>query len=257
MDPFSTLTAALALKFIFFPSKLIEFRPSDLQIPHEEVRIHGEGRPTLHGWFFPGKKNFILYYLHGNAGNIGDRLDKIQFLRRLGGSIFILDYRGYGESDGTPTIEGVLEDSHAGFRYLTEQKKIPKEHIVLFGESLGGAMAVDVAAREKVGAVILESTFTSLRDLAKSAYPFVPSLTVPNAYRSVDAIKKIRSPLLVIHGENDEIVPIKMGKALYERAPQPKTLYVIPGARHNDTYVVGKWDYLKAMQTFLEATFGK
>ncbi len=251
------LAESIASKFIFFPVKVIEFYPSQLEIPYQDVRFKNETGQTLHGWFFPGKKpekaDHTLLYFHGNAGNIGDRLDKIQLLRKLGWNIFIFDYQGYGGSEGTPTIEGVLTDSMSAFQYLTETKKIPNEQIVLFGESLGGAMAVDIANREIVGAVILESTFTSLAELAQHVYKILPDFAVPDVYRSVELIRHIKAPLLVIHGDEDEVVPFEMGKKLYDAAPHPKKFYAIPKAHHNDTYVVGKLDYLKEIEEFLAA----
>lgn len=248
------LSGALVAKFLFFPLKVIEYYPSRLEIPYEEVHLKNDEGQRLHGWFFPGKTDRTLLYLHGNAGNIGDRLDKVQFLRRIGWSIFIFDYRGYGGSEGNPTIEGVQRDSDAAFRYLTAMRKIPNEQIVLFGESLGGALAVDLAAREVVDSVILESTFTSLREIARNAYPFVPAAAIPDAYRSIDRIRHIKSPLLVIHGQDDEIIPFEMAKRLFEAAPHPKRFYAAEGAHHNDVYLVGRLEYLKTIREFLSET---
>ncbi len=249
------LRLSLAAKFLFFPVKMIEFYPSDLEIPHEEVRLKTDDGLNLHGWFFPGKKpDRTLLYLHGNAGNIGDRLDKIQFLRRLGANIFIFDYRGYGGSEGTPSIDGVLQDTDTAFRFLTQTKKIPNEQIILFGESLGGALAVDLAHRETLAGVILESTFTTLREMAGAVYAFVPSLMVPDALRSLQLIRHIRAPLLIIHGEKDEIVPFEMAERLFQAAPHPKRLYKVVEGHHNDVYLAGKLEYLKAIEKFLSET---
>ena len=250
---FLGLAAALAAKFIFFPVKMIEFYPSQMEIPYEDVRFQNEEGLTLHGWYFKGKKDTTLLYLHGNAGNIGDRLDKIQFLKRLGWSIFIFDYQGYGGSEGNPTIDGVLKDSEAAFRYLKEARKCPNEQIVLFGESLGGTLALHLSQSEPTAAVILESTFTSLRDVARQVYSFLPSFVVPDVYRSIDLIRHIKAPLLVIHGTNDEIVPFAMGKKLFDAAPHPKKLFAVPKAHHNDVYLT-KLEYLKEIEEFLAST---
>ena len=245
------ITAAIASKFLFFPEKVLEFYPSQLEIPYEDVRFKNDEGLTLHGWFFKGKRDHTLLYLHGNAGNIGGRLDKVQLLRRFGWNIFVFDYRGYGGSEGHPSIEGVVKDSESAFRYLTEKRKIPNEQIILFGESLGGAMAVHLAHQEPVGAVILESTFTTLRDLAGHIYKFLPAMAIPDVYRSVDLIRHIKAPVMVIHGTEDAVIPFEMGKKLYDAAPHPKRLFAVPNAHHNDVYVVGKLDYLKEIEEFL------
>lgn len=243
--------AVLVSKFIFFPVKVIEFYPSQLEIPYEDIRFQNDDGLTLHAWYFKGKKDTTLLYLHGNAGNIGDRLDKIQLLRRFGWNILIFDYRGYGGSEGEPTIDGVVRDTEAALRFLTTVKKCPNEKIVLFGESLGGALALPLAKRGPLAAVILESTFTSLREMAKSIYPFVPSFLIPNVYRSVEEIRHITAPVLIIHGTDDEIIPVEMGRRLFKAAPHPKRMFEVPKAHHNDVYLTTKLEYLKNIEEFL------
>ena len=248
------LTSLLVAQFLFFPSKRLNFSPSQFQLNAEEVRFqNGSGQP-LHGLFFPGPRDRTLLFFHGNAGNIGDRLDKIRVLKKIGWNIFIFDYRGYGGSEGFPTIDGIIEDSEAALRYLTGIRKIPNEEILLFGESLGGAPASRLGSREPFGGLILESTFTSLRDMAKSVYPFVPAAAVPDAYRSLDHLRTIKSPLLVMHGTADEIIPFEMGKKLFEAAPHPKRFYPVRGAHHNDVYLIGGSNYLRQIEEFLAET---
>lgn len=245
----------LVTKLLFFPVKPIAVLPSQSEIPYEEVRFRNEEGLLLHGWFFPGKiPRRTLLFCHGNAGNIGDRLEKIKFLYRIGWNIFIFDYRGYGGSEGSPTIKGLQRDTDAAYRWLVSGKettKIPPEQIILWGESLGGALATDLAARENIGGLILQSTFTSLHDIGKKHYPFVPSSLVPDVYRSIDTIRKIRTPLLVVHGTEDETVPFGMGRQLYESAPHPKRFYEIKGGHHNDCTAVGKGEYLRQIEEFL------
>jgi fermentation-respiration switch protein FrsA (DUF1100 family) len=241
----------LASRLLFFPLKVIEFYPSQVESPYQDIRFRSEDGHALHGWFFPGRRDQTLLFLHGNAGNIGDRLDKIQFLRRVGWNIFIFDYRGYGGSEGRPTIEGVLKDTAAALRYLNETRRISNEQIVLFGESLGGALAVDLASREPFIAVILESTFTSLRDISQRNYPFIPRRLVPDRLRSVDSIRHLKSPVLVIHGTDDDLIPFEMGKKLFEAAPHPKRFLAVKKANHNDVFLAGRLDYLKAIEEFL------
>ncbi|MBI2082363.1 MAG: alpha/beta hydrolase [Deltaproteobacteria bacterium] len=250
----------LATKLLFFPIKSISFYPSQMETPYEEVRFKNDEGLLLHGWFFPGTKpDRTLLFLHGNAGNIGDRLDHIKQLLKIGWNIFIFDYRGYGGSEGSPSIEGLQKDTDAAYRWLVSGKEGTKflpEQIVVWGESLGGAYATDLATREPLRALILQSTFTSLHDIAQTHYPFIPKPIVPDIYRSIDKVRKIRSPLLVIHGTSDETVPFWMGKKLFESAPHPKRFYEVKEALHNNGYEIGKKEYLSQIEVFLnEAGF--
>lgn len=241
-------------RFLFFPTKTLAVYPSRLETPYEEVHFKNDEGAFLYGWFFSGMRTDRTFcYLHGNAGNVADRLDKILTLRKIG-NVFIFDYRGYGVSEGTPSIAGVQKDSDAAYRWLTsarEKDLIPPEQVILFGESLGGALAVDLASREPIAAVVLESTFTSLRELAANLYPFVPSAIVPDVYRSHEAIRHLKSPVLVIHGTADELVPFSMGEALFQKAPHPKRFYEVKGALHKDCYLRGGKDYLQQIENFL------
>lgn len=248
------ITEMVVEKFLFFPTKVHSYHPSQIDGSVEDLFFEAEPGIRLHAWFFAGKrKDRTLLYLHGNAGNIGDRVDKIQFLRKLGWNVFVFDYQGYGLSQGSPSLDGVLNDSRAALHYLTEKVGIPNEQIVLFGESLGGAMAVTLGQEEPVAAVILESTFTSLRDLAHEVYRFLPSGVAPDIYKSLENIRHIKSPILVIHGLEDEIVPFSMGKKLFETAPHPKRFFGVPGAHHNDVYEIARSDYLQEIEEFLSA----
>jgi uncharacterized protein len=249
-----SVTESVAAKFLFFPTKVHQYHPSQIDGPLEDLFFDSTDGLRLHGWFFTGKrKDRTLLYLHGNAGNIGDRIDKARFLQRIGWNVFAFDYRGYGMSQGSPSIEGVLDDGRAAMRFLTDKIGIPNDQIILFGESLGGAMAVEIAAEEPVAAVILESTFTSLRELSQAVYRFLPEAATPDAYHSNDLIRRSKAPVLVIHGSEDEIVPFSMGKRLFESAPHPKRFFGVAGAHHNDVYEVAGKDYLKEIEEFLAA----
>lgn len=249
-----SMMEGLAAKFLFFPTKVHQYHPSQMDGPMEDLFFDSTEGLRLHGWFFAGKRNDrTLVYFHGNAGNIGDRVEKIRFLQKIGWNVFAFDYRGYGMSQGSPSIEGVLDDGRAAMRFLTEKIGIPNEQIILFGESLGGAVAVEIAAEEPVAAVILESTFTTLRDLAHSVYRFLPEAAVPDSYRSIDLIRRLKAPVLVIHGTEDEIVPFPMGKKLFESAPHPKRFFSVPNAHHNDVFEVAGKEYLGEIESFLAA----
>lgn len=250
-----SVTESVVSKFLFFPTKVHQYHPSQIDGPVEDLFFDTSDGLRLHGWFFTGRRtDRTLLYFHGNAGNIGDRVEKIHFLLKMGWNVFAFDYRGYGMSQGSPTIDGVLDDGRSAFHYLTEKIGIPRDQIVLFGESLGGAMAAEIAAEESVAAVILESTFTSLRELSQAVYRFLPEIATPDVYRSVDRIRHSKAPVLVIHGTEDEIVPFSMGKKLFESAPHPKRLFAVPGAQHNDVYEKAGKDYLKEIEEFLSIT---
>jgi fermentation-respiration switch protein FrsA (DUF1100 family) len=249
-----SVTEAVASKFLFFPTKVHNYHPSQMDGPMEDLFFDSTDGIRLHGWFFTGKrKDRTLLYLHGNAGNIGDRVEKIRFLQKIGWNVLAFDYRGYGMSQGSPSIEGILEDGRAAVRFLTDKIGIPNDQIILFGESLGGAVAVEIAAEEPVAAVILESTFTSLRELAHAVYRFLPEAATPDVYRSQDLIRRSKAPVLVIHGTEDEVVPFPMGKKLFEAAPHPKRFFSVPGAHHNDVFDIAGKDYLGEIETFLAA----
>ena len=241
----------LVLKFIFFPSKPIEFWPGQFDLPFEEVNIGSTDDATLHGWFIPGgPPNRTLIYYHGNAGNIGDRLAKLKILHGIGMNIFIFDYRGYGGSIGDLSFQGVVDDSLAAYHYVESREDVDPKHIILYGESLGGAMALKVAQQEEVAAVILESTFTSIKDMARRAYS-VLSPIAPDIYRSIDIIPKIHVPILIMHGTSDKTVPFVMGDMLYKAAPQPKRFVPFEGAEHTNIHEMARDKYIETIDTFM------
>ncbi len=240
----------LAIKFIFFPDKLVSLYPQEWDLKFEEVFVESTDGLKLHGWFFPGgPPNRTLIFYHGNAGNIGDRLPKIKLLHGLGMNVFIFDYRGYGGSEGSPSLNGVVGDSIAAYEYVLSRSDIDPNHIILYGESLGGAMAVQVAAKKKYAALILDSTFTSIKDMAKSAYSIISGLA-PDVYRSIDLIKELHEPLLIMHGKEDNVVPYHMGKILYEAAPHPKRMVTFEGTEHGGIHADAE-KYIESLDKFL------
>ena len=245
----------LVEKFIFFPTKEIFQTPKDYGIKFKEFKFPSGNGVKIVGWLIElGEDTPLLLFFHGNAGNIGDRSENLALLSRWGISSFIIDYQGYGKSEGKPGELACYQDARAGYQFLKEGLKIPKERIFLFGRSLGGAVAVDLAQEIDFPAVILESTFTSFSDLVAR---FVPSLarSLKNKFNSLEKISRLRSPLLFIHGDMDEIVPYENGRKLFESAPQPKEFYTIRGAGHNDTYLVGGKKYFDKIRKFIFAHF--
>ena len=244
--------------FIFFPDRDLGATPAEVGLDYEDVRIGVGTGEKLHGWFVPGDRRTTLLWLHGNAGNIGGRLDNLRMLHdALGLSVLIFDYRGYGQSGGVPSEAAMYEDAEAALEFLRSDKGLdPGESIVLFGRSLGGAVAVETAARHHVRGIVLESAFTSVRDMARRTHPNLPSSLVMRMIESrFDALSRIpdvHSPVLILHGDQDDLVPADHARRLFDAAAGPKSLYLIEGASHNDTYLVGGAPYFDALRAFID-----
>lgn len=237
---------------IFYPERGFAAAPEDYRLPHEEVAIQTMDGVRIHGWFFPTTPaEPVILFCHGNAGNISHRLENIRDLVDRGLQVFIFDYRGYGMSQGKPTEQGVYRDGLAAYRYLTEEKGFPPRKVIVFGRSLGASVAVEIALRREVGGLILESAFTSVKQMARGIWLFFPfSFFLPAHYDNLAKIQGIVVPKLLIHGDQDEIVPFAMGRRLFEAATPPKRFYRIEGAGHNDTYVVGGPPYFETFAAF-------
>ena len=243
---YMSLLEVLERQFIFFPMTQVERRPADLGIPFDDVYFMTEDGHLLNGWFIPaptGKSagdprnhDTTLIWFHGNAGNIGHRVDDLAlFHHLLGVNIFIFDYRGYGSSQGKPSERGVYLDSRAALAYLGGRGDVDPGRLVYYGRSLGAAVAVELALHRAPEGMALYSPFTSLADMGAALYTFSPvRLLAGNRLDSLNRIGRYHGPLLVMHGEADEIIPIEQGRALYEAALGPKTFYPVPGAYHND-----------------------
>lgn len=222
---------------IFYPTKEFFSSPKDEGINFEEIFIDTQDGEKLYGYFFPSneKTNNTIIYLHGNAQNVSTwYLAPVEIQKHVPVNALLVDYRGYGKSTGSPTIEGVVKDAHAMYKYLIDEGCKP-EDISLYGRSIGGAIALELATREKVKSVVVQSSFTSLSDIAKEIYPLVPEVLIKNDYwNSKELIKKINYPILISHGDKDEIVPVSHSYKLYELANEPKKLIILKGATHND-----------------------
>lgn len=205
----------------------------------------------LHGWYLPHPKpRAAVLYLHGNAGNLSHRGPAAQFLRdRFAVSVLVFDYRGYGRSEGVPTVEGILRDARAARRHLARRAEIPEAEVVLLGESLGGAVAVDLAAEDGAGGLILECTFSSLREAAAAHSPkLLANVLVADKLDSLAKIGRYRGPLLQCHGDGDRTVPFALGRKLFDAANEPKTFVTLPGRDHNDPRTE---EYFQALDRFL------
>ena len=195
--------------------------------------------------------DMVLLWFHGNAGNLSHRADLMLRLAKSPAQVFIVDYRGYGRSEGRPSENGLYLDAEAAWRYLTNERKVAPGRIVLLGDSLGAAVAVDLATRVEAAGLIVQSGFTSVPDMAAAHFPFVPRALIRTKMDSLGKIQKVQGPKLFIHSPQDEVVPYELGRRLYEAAGEPKRFLDIPGASHNDMDVVGGHVYFDAFARFL------
>ena len=247
-------TSLLDRLFVYFPDTEIFQTPADRGLEFEDVFLDTSDGVRLHGWYVPGSTDLTWVWFHGNAGNIANRVDNLAAIHeRLGANVFLIDYRGYGRSEGNPSEQGFYRDAEAAVQYLTSHKGLDERKFVLFGRSLGCAVAAETAMRHGAYAVILESPFTSIQAMARRVYPFLPGagLLVRARYDSLSKIGNVRAPVMVLHGDADDIAPFDMGREVFDAANEPKRFHAIEGAGHNDTYVVGGEDYWDALASFL------
>ena len=260
-------------RFIYFPWK----HPSGMWEVQEPQVLEGQILPSiedgwvitqdglkLHGWYCtPGQvqdgvwtaipSETVFLFFHGNAGNITNRYDIIRALMPLPVDVFILDYRGYGRSPGRPSEDGLYIDARAAWDYLVNHREISQDRIIIFGKSLGGAVAIDLATHVTPAGLIVQSSFTSIPDMARTIFPFIPRFLVRTKMDSIQKITKIECPKLFVHSPSDEVVPYKFGRRLFEAAIEPKTFYTVQGASHNETYAVGGEAYLDALRRFIQS----
>lgn len=238
--------------FIFHPTSVFDDVPEKWGLTCEDVFFDTEDNVRLHGWFFPlhGDKPVFLF-CHGNAGNISHRLENIRLLLENGLQVFIFDYRGYGKSSGKPSERGIYLDGLAAYDYLVRRDTWLSEEVVVFGRSLGASVAIEVALRRPVKALIVESAFTSTKEMAGMMPLFKPiHFLLPAHYDNRKKIASIMIPKLIIHGEEDDIIPFAMGKKLFRAAKAPKYFLPLKGAAHNDTYSVDERLYFGNVAAF-------
>ncbi len=258
-------------RFIFYPTpypdgdwEVSRFQPAEGQIAPriEDCFFTTTDSVKLHGWLCtPQQKTggavadvptrMTLLWFHGNAGNLSYRYDMLRALIKIPVRIFIMDYRGYGRSEGTPSEEGLYRDAQAAWEYLTTERGFSARQLIIFGKSLGGVPAIDLATKVEAAGLIVQSSFTSAADMARAVLPFIPSAIIRTRMDSRSKIQSVRCAKLIIHSPADEVVPFALGRKLFEVAAEPKQFYEVKNAGHNETYMVGGNAYLEALRSFI------
>jgi fermentation-respiration switch protein FrsA (DUF1100 family) len=233
------------------PGRTLTMTPTNVGMDYQDVSIETTDGVTLHGWFITGRSSQVLLFFHGNAGNISHRLDSIRLFQDLGLSVLIIDYRGYGQSEGRTTERGIYRDADAAWRYLIEDRGIVASDIVIFGRSLGASVASRLAAQQQPLALIVESSFTSVPDIAQHLYPWLPARWLSRlSHATRDYVRDVRCPVLVVHSRDDEIIPFHHGEAIFASANEPRILLAIRGT-HNDAFLQDERAYIGGLRTFL------
>ncbi len=249
-------------RFIFFPSSAIEVTPKAFNLKYQEVWIPvtaASGKvEKIHGWWIPAAKPNakVLLYLHGNGVNIGANAAHADRFHRMGFAVLIIDYRGYGLSEGSfPNETSVYLDAATAWNYLVKQRQIQPSDIFIYGHSLGGAIAINLAVQQpKAAGLIVESSFSSIQNVVnlRNQFRLFPvSFILNQRFDSISKVKNLRIPVLFIHGTDDFVVPVTMSEQLYATAPEPKQLLIVPNAGHNDVAEVAGWQYFKTVQKFV------
>ncbi len=253
-------------KMIFFPPKVVGSTPADVGIPYENLRL-AVGDGEIHGWWIPAPTSAadspVIIYAHGNASNLSDLVFRFQQFHDWGCAVMAIDYRGYGESSGPfPNEQRVYEDIETAWQYLIQQRQVAADRIVLYGQSIGGAIALNLAVNHPEAAgLVMESSFTSMRDMVDYKFPLLPKITpidtvLTQQFDSIGKMRSLKIPLLLIHGTDDDIVPVSMSQQLYGATivsgNANSTLILIEGGDHNSLPSFGGDRYSEPIQTFVQ-----
>jgi fermentation-respiration switch protein FrsA (DUF1100 family) len=239
------------------PGRALTATPDDIGLAFESIMIPTRDGERIHGWYVPRlpatESKGVLLFFHGNAGNISHRLDSIRIFNRLGLDVFIVDYRGYGESSGEPSEAGLYEDGEAAWAYLRTERNIAADRMVVFGRSLGAVVAARVASRHAPAGLIVESGLTSAVDMAKRLYPFLPArLLTRLEFPLLEFAREVHCPALVIHSRDDEIIPFDMGEAIFQALPTGDRTFLEIWGGHNTGFILSEPVYIPALEKFVE-----
>ena len=245
----------LERQLVYFPDKTHLRTPASVGLEFEDVRLTAADGVRLHAWWVPGRGPNTVLMFHGNAGNISFRLGELAlFTSRLRVGVFLIDYRGYGLSEGRPSERGTRLDADAAARHLLRDRGVDPKHLIYFGRSLGGAVATQLATRRPPAALILESALPSVMRMTRASYPWLAPMVNPlflTRYDTLRSLRLVRSPVFVAHGDQDETIPFALGREVFAAAGDPKVWYPVAGAGHNDITVVGGVPYFDALNEFI------
>jgi uncharacterized protein len=259
----AVIYAALVLLVVLFEKKLVYFpnHPGRLTgdwqpagLPLEEVWLTAEDGVRLHAWWIPAPEaEFTFLAFHGNAGNITHRAPVYRFLHGLPANVLAVEYRGYGRSEGAPDEPGIYRDARAGYDYLARERGIAPESIIAFGQSLGTAVAADLAAERNVGGVVLEAPFPSARAVARRYYPFLPGISyfLRTRFDTAEKLARGPAPVLVVHCAQDPVLGFPLGREVYERAAEPKRLFRVEAYCHEEASQASPAEYRRELMEFL------
>ncbi len=243
----------LEQKMLYYPGKALDATPESLRLAYEDVYINTQDGQKLHGWWVASKPQaFTVLYFHGNAGNISHRLHRTQFFRDLGWNLLIVDYRGYGKSTGRPREKGLYLDALAAYAFLTQEKGVSPERLIIYGKSLGGSVAAELCLQKPAAALVLESTFSSTALMGRRMFPWFPvQWVLSQKYDTLNKISRLKLPKLIVHGRGDDMIPFSHGEMLFRQAVEPKQFVPFFG-EHNDEVYVSSGEYRKVLEKFVE-----
>ena len=237
---------------IFHPTHEMPVTPAFVGLDFEDIYFKTPDHCELNGWFMKAPQaRSTLLFLHGNAGNISHRLEKILMFHQLGLNVFIIDYRGYGKSQGKPSEGGLYQDALAAYDYLLTRKDIDHGKVIGYGDSLGGVVAVELATKRKLACLVVDSSLTSIAEMSRTIFPFVPTFLLTMRMDSASKVKTITVAKLFIHSVNDEIIPFKLGKKLFDKAAGPKEFLQITGG-HNTSHIDSREILMKSLHKFFK-----
>jgi uncharacterized protein len=248
--------AEIENSILFFPDKTLVATPEKIKLAFDKISLLTADKVKLHAWWVPRQNaRATLIFSHGNAGNISHRLAKLRIFHDLGLNVLLYDYRGYGRSEGSPNEKGLYADVQAAYDFAVKEKNIPADRIIAYGESLGGPVAAHLAANNTVNLLILDSTFTNLKDMAQSQSPLLVPL-VQSKFDTLSDVANVKSPTLILHSPDDEVVPYAQGRQLFAASKARKKFVKLHGS-HNGGFLASKKAYVKGLGEFLTANVAK
>jgi len=240
-------------KMLFYPDREFLSLPEDVGLVAEDVYLDTGETSKIHGWYFKGDGRKTILYVHGNGGNIADRLDVIRGYVDSGFSVFIFDYSGYGKSDGKPSKKGIVSETLIAYEYLINEKSVEPSNLIFIGQSLGGVPTLRVATKKPSAGVILEGAFYSVREISKDMFGIIPLwIIAPHDFDNGREIQKLKVPLLIVHGGNDEVIPLRHSQMLFEKAGEPKKLEVFKSSTHTGMYTNNPARYFSLIKDFAD-----